>query len=248
MRSIVLVLVAISGITACQTTSVGGSDVQLTWQDAFVAIPDSYRSEHCSGRATTDCLQRLDRTRKLPVVVYMHGCSGPNLVVVGDFLKLGYVTVAPNSLARARRTVDCAVGSDKKRIMGLRFQEAAYAAKMLKDLPWVDGNKLILAGFSEGGVAAALYSGNEYAARIILGWTCTGGEAWWSGIRGPSKTPVLSIVGSNDHYYQNKYNAGQCRVYNRPKSKSIVLKGAGHDVVSLTDTWIAVEEFLKTAP
>lgn len=53
--------------------------------------------------------------------------------------------------------VDCAVGSDKKRIMGLRFEEAAYAAKMLKDLPWVDGNKLILAGFSEGGVTAALY-------------------------------------------------------------------------------------------
>ena len=101
VRSIVLVLVAISGITACQTTSVGGSDVQLTWQDAVVAIPDAYRSEHCSGRATTDCLERLDPTRKLPVVVYMHGCSGPTPVVVGDFLKLGYVTVAPNSLARA---------------------------------------------------------------------------------------------------------------------------------------------------
>jgi len=47
--------------------------------------------------------------------------------------------------------------------MGLRFQEAAYV-KVLKGLPWVDEKKLILAGFSEGGVAAALYSGNEYAA------------------------------------------------------------------------------------
>lgn len=89
MRSIIFVLVAISGITACQTTSVDRPDVQATWQDAFVAIPDAYRSEHCPGRATTDCLQRLDPTRKLPVVVSMHGCSGPNLVVVGDFLKLG---------------------------------------------------------------------------------------------------------------------------------------------------------------
>ena len=158
----------------------------------------------------------------------MHGYSGPNLVVVGDFLKLGYVTVAPHSLARARRRVHCAVGSDKKRIMGLRFQEAACAATMLKDLPWVDANKLILAGFSEGGVTAALFSGNEYAARIILGWTCTGGESWWNGIRGSSNTPVLSVVGSSDHYYQNKSNAGQCRVYNRPKSKSVVLENSGH--------------------
>lgn len=78
MRSFMLV-VAVSGITACQTTSVGGPDVQATWQDAFVAIPDAYRSEQCSGRATTDCLQRLDSTRKLPVVVYSMGAAAPIL-------------------------------------------------------------------------------------------------------------------------------------------------------------------------
>ena len=115
--------------------------------------------------------------------------------------------------------------------MGLRFHEAAYAAKMLKDLAWVDANKLILAEISEGGVTAALYLGNEYAARIILGWTCTGGESWWSGIRGSSKTPVLSVVGSNDHYYRNKSNAGQCRLGIRRKAKSVVLKDSGHGVV-----------------
>ena len=246
MRSFVLLLVAVFELTACQTTSIGGSDVQSTWQDATVAIPDALRGEECSGRATTDCLQKLNPTTKLPVVVYIHGCSGPNPGVVTDFKNLGYVTIAPNSLARARRTVDCAVGSDKKGIMGLRFQEAAYAAKVLKGMAWVDQSKLILAGFSEGGVTAALYSGDEYAARVILGWTCTSADSWWGGIRGPSKTPVLSVVGSRDHYYQNKSNAGQCRVESRPKSKSVVLKGTGHEVVYLTETWAAVDEFLKS--
>jgi dienelactone hydrolase len=246
MRSVVAFFTAVFALSACQTTSIGGSDVQSTWQDAAVGIPDALRGQECSGRATTDCLQKLNPGTRLPVVVYMHGCSGPNLGVVTDIKNLGYVTVAPNSLARARRTVDCAVGSDKKRIMGLRFQEAEYAAKALRGLAWVDQSKLILAGFSEGGVTAALYSGDEYAARIILGWTCTSADSWWNGIRGPSTTPVISVVGANDHYYQNRSNAGQCRLSSRPKSKSIVLKGTGHEVIYFTQTWTAVDEFLKS--
>ena len=140
------------------------------------------------------------------------------------------------------------MGSDKKQILHMRFEEAAYAARSLKALPWVDERRLILAGHSEGGVTAALYPGDEYAARIILGWTCTSGDSWWSGIRGPSKTPVLAVVGSEDHYYRNKYNAGHCSVAGRPNSKSVVLKGSGHDIFPLPQTWAAIEEFLKLTP
>jgi dienelactone hydrolase len=219
--------------------------VRPTWEAASVGVPDRYAGDGCAGRVGISCIERFAPQGKLPVVVYMHGCNGPNSAVVDRFMNLGYVVVAPNSLARDGRRVDCAVGSDKKPIMRLRFEEAAYAASQLNALPWVDGSRLVLAGFSEGGVTAALYPGEEYAARIILGWTCRSGDSWWNGIRGRSKAPVLAVVGTADHYYQNNSNTGSCSITRGGPSRSVALKGAGHDVVSLPETWEAAERFLK---
>lgn len=243
-----LLFVASCFLVGCQTLSADGPDVQATWREAQIVVPAEESRQRCAGRGRHDCLQQISGDKKLPVVVYMHGCTGPNIGVVDDFARFGYITVAPNSLARAKRTVDCEVGSNKKQIMQLRFQEAAYAARMLKELPMVDQKRLILAGFSEGGVTAALHPGDEYAARVILGWTCTSSDSWWTGIRGPRNAPALAIVGGRDHYYLNNVNAGQCRVGARPKSRSIVLKDVGHDIVFLPETWRAVEEFLQNLP
>jgi hypothetical protein len=100
-------------------------------------------------------------------------------------------------------------------------------------------------GFSEGGTSTALYPGDEYAAKVILGWTCTSSDPWFNGIRGPSKSPVLAVVGSEDHYYKNNSNSGHCSVSGRPQSRSIIIKGGPHDITWLPDTSIALEEFLK---
>lgn len=235
-------------LTACQTTAEKQADVKATWADAAVAIPADIRGDKCVGGARTGCLGELTPAQKLPVIVYMHGCSGQNYTVMQDFMRLGYVTVGPSSFSRSGRKMDCAVLSDKKPIVRMRIEEAVYAAQSLKALPWVDAKRLILAGHSEGGVTTALYPGDEYAARIIMGWTCTSSDPWWDGIRGPSGTPVLAVVGSKDHYYQNKYNAGHCRVAGRPNSSSVVLQGSGHDIFPLPQTWAAIEEFLKRAP
>ena len=133
--------------------------------------------------------------------------------------------------------------------MKFRFAEVRYAYDRLLALPWVDTEKIYLAGFSEGGITAALYSGNEkFAGRIILGWVCTSGGRWWTGIRGP-KVPVLSVVGMEDRYHRSPDKFGEhCGLYftGRPYSRSIRIPGAGHTILLDIETTDAIEEFINT--
>lgn len=246
-RGLAVLTMGIAGAVAGQSTTGNAAEVDATWTSADVGIPDGYAPEDCSGRVTHTCLRRISSSKKLPVVVFLHGCSGPNPDAVKNFLRLGYVVVEPNSMARPERLADCAADSDKRDIMRLRFGEATYAAGALKQFLWTDVNKLILAGFSEGGAAAALYPGPEFSARIILGWTCTSPSAWWQGIRGPPHSPVLAVVGSEDPNYKNTVRAGQCPVEGRPNSKSVVIKGAFHNVLTDWETWPVVKNFLERA-
>ena len=245
VRWLAIVTIGIAGSVTGQDTSGNVAEVDVTWTRADVGIPDEYTSEDCAGRVTHACLSRVRSSRKLPVVVFLHGCSGPNPDAVKNFLRLGYVVVEPNSMARPGRVVDCASDSDKRDIMKLRFAEATYAAAMLKRYGWVDAKKLVLAGFSEGGGAAALYPGEEFSVRIILGWTCTSPSEWWQGIRGPQHSPVLAMVGTEDPNYKNTLHAGQCAVGGRPHSQSVMIKGAFHNILTDWETWPAVKEFLE---
>src|SRR4029077_18683011 len=106
---------------------------------------------------------------KYPLVVYMHGCSGPNSHYVDLFRNLGYPVIAVNSLARPRAAV-CPTGRDT---VMLRFEEVKLVLERTAGWDWVDRSRLVLAGFSEGGITAAKYHGNEFKARVIFGFTCT---------------------------------------------------------------------------
>ena len=246
-RSFAILVMAIAGTVAAQAPSSNRAAVEATWTSADVGIPRGYAPEDCSGRVTHNCFRQINSKRKLLVVVFLHGCSGPNPDAVKNFLRLGYVVVEPNSMARANRIADCAGNSDKRDIMGLRFEEAEYAASMLKQFSWTDQKKLVLAGFSEGGAAAALYPGDEFGARIIMGWTCNAPYAWWQGIRGPADSPILAIVGSEDPYYKNTVLAGSCSVEGRADSQSVMIKGAFHNVLTDWETWPLVKDFLEKA-
>lgn len=246
MRSVILFGVAVFGLAACQTMKAEGPEVAATWKGAEVAIPRGNGPDECAGHVEVSCLAKLTPPKSLPVVVYAHGCTGHNYGMVEKFMALGYVAVAPSSFRRSNRKADCAPMSDKQHIMRMRFEEMQYAAQQLKQLPWVDKNAMVLAGFSEGGVTAALYPGDEYVGRIILGWTCRSSSAWWSGISGPRKAPVLAIVGAGDSYYRGNTNSGKCSVDGRPNSASLVVD-AGHNVEALPESWQAIEGFLRTA-
>ena len=219
------------------------ADLELTWQKAVVALPGRNGAQPLVGivdRMEIDKeLVRIAGRGRWPVVVYLHGCNGIGRY---DFLRrlarAGYVVVAPDSLARRYRPLQC----DPKAIRGgenlfvyeFRLAEVSYALQQLTRADWVDADNLFLVGASEGGVAAALYRGGEFRARIIAMWTCQG-RPLVRGIAAPPSTPILTVVRANDPWYAANRTAGQngsCREFleGRPGSRSIVAEGAEHNV------------------
>jgi hypothetical protein len=106
----------------------------------------------------------------------------------------------------------------------------------------------VLAGFSEGARATAIYDGAEFAGKIILGTSCHSFNKALNGINGPSDLPVLAVSGSEDIYAKPESTRGDCGPFishKRPFSQSVVLKGQPHQIVSLPETKTAVDDFLR---
>jgi len=94
-----------------------------------------------------------DASGLVPAVVFLHGCAGRGADqerVMGTIHRKGYVVFAPDSFARPERVKLCGKGSRWERV-GLRLAEASYALAKVRQLRWIDAERLILAGFSEGG-------------------------------------------------------------------------------------------------
>ncbi len=243
------------------------SDLERTWTEALVILPaEAGRSIQVrrmksilAGSLRHPTSNDADRDRRpFPTVLYLHGCTG--LGEAGrDFMAWlagqGYAVVGPDSLARRYRPLQCdpktRSGGYNLFVYEFRLAEVAYAVERLKALPWVDRDNLVLIGASEGGVAAALYRGDDFSARVILQWTCHGGPLI-RGIAGPADIPVLAVVRANDPWYAPDRAPGQrgdCGAYfgGRGSSRSVVIKnGDGHDVVGAPQARAAIAEFLKT--
>lgn len=200
--------------------------------------------------------QSGDAGRRYPVVLYLHGCTGMGRMEkeFGEGLAArGYVFIAPDSMARRYRPLQCdprtITGGKNLFVFDFRLAEISYALDRLKDEPWVDRDNLFLIGGSEGGVAAALYRGDEFAARIIFQWTCHGAPLV-RGLAGSDNTPVLAVVNKGDPWYQPNKTAnqsGDCGdfIRLRPGSKSIVLQRQGvHNVLDLPDVRSEIQKFL----
>lgn len=217
------------------------SDLELTWDKAIVALPVRGSSRSMvtinDGNTIVRQLSGAAPGARWPVILYMHGCTGiGNYDFFQALAERGYVVIAPDSMARRYRPLQCdpetATGGMNLFVYEYRLAEVAYAAQQLRQMGWVDQNRLYLVGASEGGVAAALYRGDEFAARVIAGWTCLGAPLV-RGIAAPSHIPVLSVVSDADPWYgAQQAGAGRQRdcgafMADRPNSKSMVLKGSG---------------------
>jgi dienelactone hydrolase len=246
-------LMKIFAILALVTLSDCGTSAAMKdslWDWSTVALPADATSEsRCQDvelriglERTKECLDQVKGPR--PVVVFMHGCGGYNQSYVEFFRKLGYVVVAPNSMIRNREAA-CPTNLN---VVALRTEEVQLMVERMAAWNWVDRSRLVLAGYSEGGVTTALYHQDHFRAKIIMGWTCRSASPLWAGISG--RKPVLALVGSADHWYVNTPNEGHCgsEMKGLP-SRSIVFEGVGHDVVadsrSHEPSRRAIREFLE---
>lgn len=111
-------------------------------------------------------------------------------------------------------------------------------------------------GLSEGGITTATFNSKDenrsVNARVVEGWTCTSTWNEYQGIKAPKSQPVLTLLGSNDPWFQNANTNGECTQYlnNRNGSRSVVY-GEGnlsyrHELFEDKSVQQTVFDFLKS--
>ncbi|MEE9335382.1 MAG: hypothetical protein V3U65_14930 [Granulosicoccaceae bacterium] len=208
-------------LTAEQLLHRSTEEMELTWQAALVRVPSSDGSvidttvnELASGEVVPD--------QTYPVVIYLHGCNG---FWSGTYFRInwlaqnGFVVIAPLSFARSFYPQSCDPSTNTGgfyRSTGIMRQyDAGYAINKVREFAWADKDNLILAGFSEGGIATANYANSEnpegyLKARIIEGWPCKTGWLEYQGIKAPASQAVLALVADEDPWYRPSYHQGDC--------------------------------------
>jgi len=226
----------------------GMSEPEATWLWGYHTIPAGITSDNSPywyGYPHTD-VNRIDdpawhqvaekkirADAKAPAVLVMHGCAG---IVRGPaqyrlfFMNRGYAVFEPDSFARPGRKPCNDDALDQ------RIEELGHALGQIRDLSWVDADRIVLMGISEGGAAVANWSEPGVQAHIILADDCSGERPG-----APDNTPVLAIVGGEDEYF----GGNSCKVTRTIKgSASIVIPGAPHGVSDLPEAQSAMAAFL----
>ncbi|WP_133636784.1 hypothetical protein [Zavarzinia compransoris] len=257
------------GVTAIVTASCGSrapeapaatgdaqlSDIERTWYDAVVAFPPATLGGPVDIRRMHDVIASppVD-PRPRTTVIYLHGCTGlGDLSVVKYLAAEGFVVIAPDSMARKYRPLQCDAATGRGGynlfVYDFRATELAFAIHSVSRMPWADVGDMFLIGGSEGGVTAALYRGEAFRGRVIAAWTCHGAPLV-AGLDAPPMEPVLSIVSADDPWYSGRAavgQAGDCGTYmpGRPNARSLVLpSGEGHAVLNSRVARQAIVDFI----
>ena len=264
MRRILIALLSLA-LSGCYLSRSADKpdELERTWAGATVAVPlsrydpdlDDVRG---SMRANEQALLSAGLDRKIPTVVFLHGCSGLHggYRMSLDFLSdQGYAVIAPDSFSRVYKPKSCDWRTKSAGyhvgVVGCRLAEAEYAVAQAKRFPWVDPDRIVLMGQSEGGLTTDNYDADGIAAKVVLGWTC---QIPWPplwGLDGPDDLPVMSVVSARDRWFQPWYVQGHCGEHMErfADGTSLVLDGSSHHVMCEQETSDAVAGFLaRVAP
>jgi len=223
--------------------------VVSTWKGGIHFLPASAtrsgRVEDVSfkGESLEQWAQRLTREvvkpdAKVPAVIYAHGCNGPTAASTWavSFIQFGFAFFAPDSFRRPGRVSLCYSGNPRWKF-SMRKQEIRFALQQIRMLEWIDQNRIVLVGKSEGGGAVSDYNGDGFIAHIILANGCRYNDGRPLAPRGVA---VLNLVGAKDPRedlcYISRDNVG---------STAISLPGKGHQFHGTPEAIAAVAKFLK---
>jgi hypothetical protein len=170
---------------------------------------------------------------------------------------LGIASVAPDSFALPDRiTYTSPIPRQTyEQIHALRSSEIAPVIEALREAPWADTTRLILAGTSEGAPSVARWRGTEFAGRLIYAWSCDDTyfvESHRSAL--PPGQPVLNVISSVDPFFSsanawldNPKATGHCGPALREHKQSVVvlIPGAAHTLLNVPAARHATEGFLR---
>lgn len=236
-------------------------ELDRTWRAAIVRVPTG------PGRSRQVTIEELEKLappsdRKLPTVIYLHGCSG---VWSGTHQRTkfladnGFLVIAPVSLAREVYPRSCNVDTREAGLFRgtivLRRNDAGHAVERARDLPIVDGGNIVLMGFSEGALTTVTFAPENtqqrVRARVAEGWTCHAGWPEYHGVNAPAGEPVLTLVGERDPWYLDPWTKGDCSQFLDPRngSKSVVYRQGSlatkHGLLEFEEARQDVLNFLK---
>ena len=234
-------------------------ELDRTWQASLVRIPNKHKV--FAGQISDLPYEALLDKRKLPTVIYLHGCSGiwwGTYIRLDFFAENGFAVIAPASFARIKYPKSCEPATKRaglyRETLKMRQYDALNAIKNAKQLDWVDSRNIFLVGFSQGGIASATVSTNidtTVNARVIEGWTCHAGWGEYRGTNAPVSEPVLALVADQDPWFQDSWTCGSCGTYMNSKngSRSVVYNTgplmSNHSLLDDSDVQNMVLEFLK---
>lgn len=242
--TLLLLVLGVAVLQACTTPQAIEDELSATWRGAKVFVPSGdpgsgvlVYPRNTSSWADAVAREGLTPATKIPAVIHLHGCDGLSSAdqrLGAFYARQGFAYFGPDSFARTGRTSWCRRGSMGSRIQ-VRLQEADYALQRVEKIDWIDQNRIVLSGFSEGAQAASAYSGRRFAAIVLLGTDC---RAVGGSPRAPKDIPVINIVGSNDDYGYGGGCAGKL-------SRKLAIANGSHDVSLEEEARQALAEFLS---
>lgn len=219
-------------------------ELERTWRSAFVALPEALGNQF--GYLLNDEVSLNDsilnklKGEKLPLLVFIGSCEGlgHHREDIERFAQLGFVVIAPDSMARKHRPYGCYEDQEiytKYHDIGIAFQKAEldYAVERMQSLPWVNQEQRFLFGSGTGGMVVAHYQGSEFTGHVIEGWGCNHPHSVFNGIWAPVNVRIYSVVSKNDRWFKDKPGFEiDCAQYlnDRPDSEAIVLDRPAHYV------------------
>ena len=150
-----------------------------------------------SGQGVTGVLHRPDGSGPFPAIVLLHHCAGiaPYHVDYAEWLTgLGYVTVLVDSFTPRHQSRVC--GQPAAHPTPTERAADAYGALFyLRSLPFVDGNRIGLVGWSHGGSSVLRTSSQSVRARLgIAGKVFRAGVAFYPGCRSLPDDPAIPLL------------------------------------------------------
>ena len=189
-----------SGTVSGSWSSHSPQTLEATLRNAFLALPGGWEGTLAEAPAAPG---------RHPVMIFMHGSSGINEAakIFGRRLaERGIAFLAPNGMATPGRLAYTSPVSPEiyEKVHAMRSAELDRALEALPCLSFFDG-RFVIAGTSEGGVAAARHAVRpdlSEAGRLILSWSCEDNyhvEQHRTAI--PLDMPVLNVMSAEDKYF-----------------------------------------------
>ena len=200
---------------------------------------------------------------QVPVVIFLHGSSGLGLAAIEEWQRwlagIGIASVAPDSFALPDRvTYKSPIAKDLyEKIHRLRASEIGLALAAVRDAPWADRARLVLAGTSEGATAVAREGAKDFAARLVYSWSCEDNyfvERHGTAVVGDQA--VLNVISSVDPFFSpsngwlgNPAARGHCAAAFAESKRAVIVlvPGAPHTLINLPFVRGVTQSFLETA-